>query len=482
MPFECNHCVKLRITSEAAGQPAPLYVTCRCQHCGNGIEFDSNGLAKGEVRRVECPHCRRETILSLLGPETSSVISHVDFRARPTGQIEAGVLQESLRQEPKAGVSSLHQSPALGHAHAVRIAEELQSRVEAGHPVERNMPAKPGDRREEASDVLLERALAGDSEAQYLLGLASLKGEGVRQDVLEGFKWIRWAAEGGHARAQFGLAEVYHAKGDIAEALKWYYPAAEQGNAEAQFALGIIYGCGQSVPKDSAQAAKWYRAAAVQGHPAAQNNLGIAYDQGEGVPQHSGEAVNWYRMAAENGNADAQYNLGLACYRGEGMPEDRGEAAQWFRQAAEQGLAKAQFLVGIAFWLGDGTAKDTAEAVKWFRQAAEQGYSRAQFQLGYALDTGEGIGKDCLAAIKWYQAAAEQGHADAQFNVARACFLGEGVPQDYVQAYKWINLACTQGSERARELRDVMVQHMTPSQIEEGQRLTSIEAPKVEKV
>lgn len=43
--------------------PPPHYVTCRCQHCDKGIEFDASDFDKGETRALECPHCHLETTL-----------------------------------------------------------------------------------------------------------------------------------------------------------------------------------------------------------------------------------------------------------------------------------------------------------------------------------------------------------------------------------------------------------------------------------
>lgn len=41
----------------------PRFVSCRCQHCDDGIEFDASDFQKGETRKVECPHCHLETII-----------------------------------------------------------------------------------------------------------------------------------------------------------------------------------------------------------------------------------------------------------------------------------------------------------------------------------------------------------------------------------------------------------------------------------
>jgi hypothetical protein len=39
------------------------YVTCQCQYCNGGIEFDASGLAEGETSTTECPHCHLETVI-----------------------------------------------------------------------------------------------------------------------------------------------------------------------------------------------------------------------------------------------------------------------------------------------------------------------------------------------------------------------------------------------------------------------------------
>ena len=41
----------------------PRFITCRCQHCDGGIEFDADELQPDT--RVECPHCQMETILCI---------------------------------------------------------------------------------------------------------------------------------------------------------------------------------------------------------------------------------------------------------------------------------------------------------------------------------------------------------------------------------------------------------------------------------
>lgn len=74
--------------------------------------------------------------------------------------------------------------------------------------------------------------------------------------------------------------------------------------------------------------------------------------------------------------------------------------------------------------------------------------------------------------MKWYRLATEQGHVLAQYHLGVCYDEGRGVTQDYVKAYTWFNLAAAQGNKFASTNRNTIMQKMTPTQIEEGQRLS----------
>ena len=101
---------------------------------------------------------------------------------------------------------------------------------------------------------------------------------------------------------------------------------------------------------------------------------------------------------------------------------------------------------------------------------AEQGEADAQYHLGSMYYSGEGVPHDDEQAVQWYTKAAEQGHVDAQYNLALMYKNGEGVLQDYMIAYAWFNLAAFQGGELPRKNIDIILERMTPSQIEEGEK------------
>ena len=58
--------------------------------------------------------------------------------------------------------------------------------------------------------TLIKNAEGGDPKAQFTLGVAYGKGEGVPQDYAESMKWFRMAAERGLADAQYNLGVPYY--------------------------------------------------------------------------------------------------------------------------------------------------------------------------------------------------------------------------------------------------------------------------------
>ena len=102
------------------------------------------------------------------------------------------------------------------------------------------------------------------------------KGEGVAKDYRKTAEWTRFAANQGHFRAQFFLAERY-GKGqgvpkDHKEAAKWTLLSANQKFDVAQYSLGLLYATGKGVPKDLVKAYKWLNLASLQGYKPATND------------------------------------------------------------------------------------------------------------------------------------------------------------------------------------------------------------------
>lgn len=127
-------------------------------------------------------------------------------------------------------------------------------------------------------DELKNKALLGDSEAQYQLGDC-------------------------YAFGDFG--EV-----DYEKAVYWYTKASDQGHAFALCNLGVCYQKGLGVAKDGEKAAKYYELAAIKGDVEAMYNLAVMLNEGIDVKQDLLYGLIWMERAAE-----AHYPLALEFFK-----------------------------------------------------------------------------------------------------------------------------------------------------------------------
>ena len=357
-----------------------------------------------------------------------------------------------------------------------------ESQTTLGSSYSESTPVVENDS-EDLESILL-AAEQGNVGAQDTLGILYANGWGVTQSYEDAMKWFLLAAEQGYANAQNKLGDMYKmgygVPEDPHEAAKWYKLAAEQGLPEAQFNFGVMHDFGQGVPLNNQEAVNWYRLAAEQGYAKAQLYLGGMYQGGEGVTEDPREAIKWYRLAAEQGNAQAQLNLGRRYDNGDGIEADDQEAVKWYRLAADQGLPRAQFNLGLMYDFGEGVTRSDREAAKWYDLAAEQGLMQAQFAIGTMYDGGRGVPLNDMEAARWYRLAGEQGFADAQYYLGLMYTDGEGVPADFLTAYAWISLAALGGHRDAIDLERSLRSQMTPEQLSEAQRQSSIIMSRIE--
>lgn len=152
---------------------------------------------------------------------------------------------------------------------------------------------------------LLVGAQQGDPAAQYKLGSAYERGEGVTKSPTD--------------------------------ALQWYRKAADQGYAPAQNDLGSIYQFGVGVERDYGQAVKFFQMAVDQDLAIAYSNLGYMYDKGLGIREDKTRAAELYRIGAEKGSVEGMLNLGVSYWRGEGVPRDLIRAHMWLDLARHYG-------------------------------------------------------------------------------------------------------------------------------------------------
>ncbi|MFM8479810.1 MAG: tetratricopeptide repeat protein [Gammaproteobacteria bacterium] len=97
-----------------------------------------------------------------------------------------------------------------------------------------------------------------------------------------------------------------------------------------------------------------------------------------------------------------------------------------------------------------------------------------QRALGIKHYTGDGVAKDKVKAFEWFSRAADQGDGVSQFILGAMYADGEGVGESKELAYMWWGLAAAQGNEKAKAYKAAIEGNMTPAQITEAQRLTTV--------
>jgi TPR repeat protein len=156
---------------------------------------------------------------------------------------------------------------------------------------------------------------------------------------------------------------------DDEDALKWLRKAAEQGHAKAQRELGRWYASGRGVRASFEEAEKWFRRAAAQGDSEAVENL----RQMPELPELT--------KKAKQGNVRAQRELVHRYGTGFLVERNQEEAAKWCRKLAEQGERDAQWRLGCLYQDGDGVERNDEEAAKWLEKAAAQEDKNAEEAL-----------------------------------------------------------------------------------------------------
>ena len=118
-------------------------------------------------------------------------------------------------------------------------------------------------------DALKAMADAGDPVAQWRLGVALDKGDGVSSDPAQAVFWFREAIKGSNAAAHASLALMY-ATGrgvavDYSAARELYLKAAKLGEPHGFFGVGVLHARGEGVPQNLEEAFAWMIIATVAG-------------------------------------------------------------------------------------------------------------------------------------------------------------------------------------------------------------------------
>lgn len=232
-----------------------------------------------------------------------------------------------------------------------------------------------------AYETCLPLAQVGDPDAAFLVaGLyamgVDLQGQQAAPDLKTAVKWLRIAAENGHAEAMYNLGIAYHhgkgAKKDLQEAIRIYRKAAELGNGKAMRNLATLYETGQGVEQDLGSAFTLYEQSAQTGLPDSQLKTALMLLSGEGVVADPIKARFWLNLSAANHNPTAQLTLGVIL-----AETEPATSIYWYRKAARQNNPYAAHNLALIYYQSL-TLKDLVLALAYADKSLELGNEKSR--------------------------------------------------------------------------------------------------------
>ena len=334
------------------------------------------------------------------------------------------------------------------------------------------------------TNELMNRALQGDPDAQFSIGLKNYIGrEMTAPDYKKAYYWFREASQQGHPRAQAYLASMYISERgidkDTKAALKWLKRSIQQKEPIAQTLIGQMFFEGEGVEKNIKKAIYWLKKAAKNDDPVALCSLGQIYLHGEGIEKDPDAAFNWISRAAQYDDPIAFCTLGLLYEQGIGVTVNFQKAFEWYYKASEYGLPAAKAAVGAYYLKGSGCTKDIEKGLSFLKDAAEQGEIIAHITLGLFYKN-EKTFNSLNESIFWLQKAAEKGNAEAQYELADSILLGQELfdvfPYSVSDARKWMVDAEKKGHPKASKVMEEIRRIRSQEVQNHNQLLTSLSA------
>jgi TPR repeat protein len=191
--------------------------------------------------------------------------------------------------------------------------------------------------------------------------------------------------------------------GETAKGLHSLEYAAEKGHAIAQWKLGRMYAEGEGVTRDDLKAFEYFRRIAsshAEDNPDTPQArfvanafvaLGQYYLDGIGKtrlkrdPERAREmfayAASYFR------DPDAQYNLARLYLDGTGAPHDPRQAARWFGLSAQKGQCSAQAMLGAMLFAGDHVPRQAARGLMWLTLAKDNATTSDQPWIAKLYDS-----------------------------------------------------------------------------------------------
>jgi TPR repeat protein len=175
--------------------------------------------------------------------------------------------------------------------------------------------------------------------------------------------------------------------GEKTKALQSLEYAAEKGHALAQWKLGRMYAAGDGVTQNDLKAFEYFKRVAAnhaddnpntpQARFVSNAFVALGHYYLNGIPNtrvkpDPDRARAMFDYAASYfRDADAQYYLARLYLKGTGAPHDPRTAARWFGLSAQKGQCQAQAMLGAMLFAGDHVPRQAARGLMWLTLAKD---------------------------------------------------------------------------------------------------------------
>ncbi|RMD40964.1 hypothetical protein DV735_g4149, partial [Chaetothyriales sp. CBS 134920] len=235
---------------------------------------------------------------------------------------------------------------------------------------------------------------AGDSAANYRLGMMTLLGQhGQQQDFERGARMIEYSAATADENAPQGA---------------YVYGMLQAGE------LPQIKVPEEFVPRNIAVAKINIEKAAYLGFAKAQLRMGSAYELGElGCPFDPALSLHYYNLAARQGESEAEMGISKWFLCGQEGVFEKNEtlAFEYAQRAALDGLETAQFAMGYFYEVGIHVKPDFSKAKEWYRQASDNGNPDASARIS-AISRAKTLSRRDHEQVALQKIRRQHGHPD----------------------------------------------------------------------
>ena len=276
-----------------------------------------------------------------------------------------------------------------------------------------------------ADKFLKEAADLGHADALFFLGMNAVD----NGDLEQARAYADSAIELGNMAGKYILAEISEQEyfGDAEELYKAGFKVikekVEQGDLHYSNVLGYAYRFGIGTEENIKQAIKVFTPSAEQGNAMSLGHLSEIYLEQDKIEK----AKPLMLKAAEKNNSKAQLNLSF-------IDDDTEKSLYWLNKAAENNEISA--IMNLAYYYHD---KDIKKAASYYQKAADLDDDQAVVELSYLYENGEGVEKNDEKAVELLDKAVGLENFEAMNKLSIRYLEGRGVERNYEMAEALFN-------------------------------------------